>query len=35
MENQGMQGLARKFGFTISTDPEDSQLVNMVLELNP
>ncbi|MEF2144347.1 MAG: bifunctional acetate--CoA ligase family protein/GNAT family N-acetyltransferase [Desulfovibrionaceae bacterium] len=33
-ENQGMQGLARKFGFTISADAEDSQLVNMELELH-
>ncbi|MGE4291428.1 MAG: GNAT family N-acetyltransferase [Desulfovibrio sp.] len=33
LENQGMQGLARKFGFAITSDPEDSQLVDMVLDL--
>jgi acetyltransferase len=34
LENQGMQGLARKFGFAITSDPEDNQLVDMELDLH-
>ncbi|WP_419786216.1 bifunctional acetate--CoA ligase family protein/GNAT family N-acetyltransferase [Pseudodesulfovibrio sp.] len=34
-ENKAMQGLSRKFGFSIAPDPHDEDLVDMVLELNP
>lgn len=33
IENKAMQGLATKFGFVISPDPDDPDLVDMVLDL--
>ena len=33
LENKAMQGLARKFGFAISPDPHDEDLVEMVLDM--
>ncbi|MGE4194852.1 MAG: bifunctional acetate--CoA ligase family protein/GNAT family N-acetyltransferase [Pseudodesulfovibrio sp.] len=33
VENKAMQGLAKKFGFVITPDPDDPDLVDMVLDL--
>ncbi len=33
VSNKAMQGLAKKFGFTISPSPDDPELVDMVLDL--
>lgn len=33
VENKAMQGLARKFGFVITPDPHDEDLVDMVLDM--
>ncbi|MGE4552010.1 MAG: hypothetical protein AB7D57_02800, partial [Desulfovibrionaceae bacterium] len=34
VENLAMQALARKFGFAISKNHEDPELVDMVLKMN-
>jgi len=34
LENKAMQGLSRKFGFEISPDPHDPDLVDMVLDMD-
>ncbi|MFH1914679.1 MAG: bifunctional acetate--CoA ligase family protein/GNAT family N-acetyltransferase [Pseudomonadota bacterium] len=33
IENKAMQGLSRKFGFVVTPDPHDGDLVDMVLDL--
>ncbi len=33
VENKAMQGLSRKFGFEITPDPQDPDLVDMVLDM--
>ncbi|ADU61227.1 MAG: bifunctional acetate--CoA ligase family protein/GNAT family N-acetyltransferase [Pseudodesulfovibrio sp.] len=34
LENKAMQGLARKFGFVITPDPHDEDLVDMTLDMD-
>ena len=34
VENKAMQGLSKKFGFVISPDPHDPDLVDMELDMN-
>ncbi len=33
IENKAMQGLSKKFGFVVSPDPHDEDLVEMVLDM--
>ena len=34
VENKAMQGLSKKFGFVITPDPHDEDLVDMVLDMD-